>query len=64
MNKSYTEIVSTCQLLDYKEEFAAKGSVWVEYWQDTDRQYRAIFTNYQTGFLPHTIYTTHEDLPF
>ena len=61
MNKSYHEIVSCCKLLDYREEFAANGSVWKEYWQDTDRVYVAMFTNYQTTSLPHTIYTNHNE---
>ena len=56
-NKSYNEIVKTCLLVDYKEEFAAHGSIWAEYWVDENKTYRAIFTNQQTGFLPHTIYT-------
>lgn len=60
MNKSYYEIVKTCKLVDYREEFAAKGSVWKEYWQDTDRKYTAMFSSQQTHFLPLTIYTTHE----
>lgn len=60
MNKSYYEIVKTCKLLDYREEFAAKGSVWKEYWQDIGKQYVALFSNHQTHLLPLTIYTTHE----
>jgi hypothetical protein len=60
MNKSYLEIVKTCKLVDYREEFAAKGSVWKEYWQDTDKKYTALFTNHQQGTLPHTIYTQYE----
>lgn len=60
MNKSYLEIVKTCKLVDYREEFAAKGSVWKEYWQDTDRKYTALFTNHQQSNLPHTIYTQYE----
>ena len=60
MNKSYWEIVKTCKLLAYREEFAANGSVWKEYWQDIDRRYVAMFTNHQTETLPHTIYTQYE----
>lgn len=59
MNKSYYEIVATCKLHDYREEFAANGSVWKEYWLDTDKTYTALFTNYQTSLLPHTIYTDY-----
>lgn len=61
MNKSYREIVATCKLLDYREEFAAKGSVWKEYWQDTDRKYTALFSNQQTHSLPLTIYTDYNN---
>lgn len=60
MNKSYWEIVKTCKLLAYREEFAAKGSVWKEYWQDTDRKYTALFSNQDTTQLPLTIYTQYE----
>jgi len=60
MNKSYWEIVKTCKLLAYREEFAAKGSVWKEYWQDVDRKYTAIFSNQDNTQLPLTIYTQYE----
>lgn len=56
-NKSYNEIVKSCLLVDYKEEFAAKGSVWVEYWVDEAKQYKAVFSNFRDSFLPITIYT-------
>lgn len=57
MNKSYWEIVKTCKLRDYREELAGKHSVWMEYWQDSNKEYAALFTNNQTGFLPFTIFT-------
>ena len=60
MNKSYWEIVKTCKLLAYREEFAAKGSVWKEYWQDVDRKYTAMFSNQDNTYLPLTIYTQYE----
>ena len=60
MNKSYWEIVKTCKLLAYREEFAAKGSVWKEYWQDVDRKYTALFSNQDNTYLPLTIYTQYE----
>ena len=60
MNKSYLEIVKTCKLIGYREEFVAKGSVWKEYWQDTGKKYTALFTNHQVGHLPLTIYTHYE----
>lgn len=60
MNKSYWEIVKTCKLLAYREEFAAKGSVWKEYWQDTDKKYTAMFSNQDNTYLPLTIYTQYE----
>lgn len=60
MNKSYWEIVKTCKLLDYREEFAAKGSVWKEYWQDTGKKYVAMFSNQDNTQLPLTIYTQYE----
>lgn len=60
MNKSYNDIVKSCKLVQYREELAGKHSVWKEYWQDTDCKYVAMFTNYQTHFLPHTIYKTYE----
>lgn len=58
-HKSYNEIVATCKLVDYKEEFAAKGSIWAEYWLDESATYKAVFTNHQTGWLPHTIYKAY-----
>lgn len=58
-NKSYNEIVASCRLVDYREEFAAKGSVWVEYWADEAKQYKAVFSNFRDSLLPLTIYT-HE----
>jgi hypothetical protein len=61
MNKGYREIVATCELFDYREELAGKHSVWKEYWLDTDKTYIAMFTNYQTGELPHTIFTEFKD---
>ena len=61
MNKSYHEIVATCKLRDYREEFAANGSVWKEYWLDKDKTYIAMFTNFQTAELPHTIYTEYHE---
>lgn len=60
MNKSYWEIVKTCKLLAYREEFAAKGRVWKEYWQDVDRKYTVTFSNQDNTYLPLTIYTQYE----
>lgn len=61
MQKGYTEIVKSCLLVDYREELAGKHSIWAEYWVDETKQYRAIFTNQQVSFFPHTIYTDHLD---
>ena len=52
MNKSYWEIVKTCKLLDYREEFAAKGSVWKEYWQDTGKNMLPCFPTGITHSYP------------
>ncbi len=60
MNKSYNEIVKTCKLAAYRQELAGKHCVWKEYWQDTDCEYIALFTDYQTNFFPHTIYKRYE----
>ena len=56
-NKSYNEIVLSCQLVDYKQEYLGKGIVWSEYWVDETHTYKAIFT--EAGYpsmLPFTIY--------
>jgi len=55
-NKSYNTIVKTCKLVDYRCELAADQEIWSEYWQDSHKNYRAIFTK-NSGWLPHTIFT-------
>ena len=60
-NKGYNEIVDTCTLVDYKQEFAAKGSLWVEYWQDDAHQYRALFSENGTSAFPLTYFTTPKE---
>jgi len=56
-NKSYNEIVDTCTLVSYKQEFTSKDSVWVEYWQDDTHRYRCLFTPTSLDILPLTYFT-------
>lgn len=53
---SYNEIVKSCKLFDYKLEYAAGGSVWVEYWDGGDVMYKALFHPDSTSFLPTTYF--------
>ena len=57
MHKSYNEIVDTCKLVAYKEEFTSKNSVWVEYWEDCFNSYRCLFTPNSDSTLPLTYFT-------
>lgn len=56
-NKSYNEIVSTCKLIDYKLELAANARLWVEYWQDEKKEYRALFSETGNSAFPLTYFT-------
>lgn len=59
-NKSYNEIVDTCTLVAYKEEFTSKHSLWVEYWTDSTHDYRALFPPSSDSPLPITYFTTEK----
>lgn len=59
-NKSYNEIVDTCLLTNYKQEFTGKTSVWVETWEDANNTYRALFTPTSLEVLPITYFTTEK----
>jgi hypothetical protein len=54
MNKSYTQIRETCQLLDYSYKLAGKYGVWVEHYRDQEREYFALFGDTATD-MPTTI---------
>jgi hypothetical protein len=55
MNKGYNEIRETCLLIDYVHKFAAKGSLWIEIYQDKTHEYRALFSPTGTSLFPLTI---------
>lgn len=57
ISKSYREIVSSCKLVDYREELAGKFSLFVEYWQDEAYNYRCLF-GHNTTELPLTLFRT------
>lgn len=53
MNKSYTEIVSQCKLLDYQEKL---NNTRYEVWEDTTCKYITVWLSQNDAELPSTIY--------
>lgn len=56
-NKSYNEIVNTCILTSYSEEFTGKTSIWVEVWEDACHTYKALFSPDNPSIFPLTYFT-------
>ena len=54
-NKSYNEIRETCKLIDYVYKLACKSSLWIEIYQDSIHEYRALFSPTGTSYHPLTI---------
>jgi hypothetical protein len=55
MNKGYNEIRETCKLVDYFYKLACNSALWIEVYQDSTHEYRALFSPNRTCLLPLTI---------